>query len=68
MSISRKNIVIPEGWVAFYDSVTKKVVGITHFPLGGKAFTNLAFSVAATKEDLLVRIQEEGLIYTPPTS
>jgi hypothetical protein len=68
MSIARKNINIPEGWVAFYDSVTKKVVGITHFPSGGKAFTSLAFTVAATNEDLLVRIEEEGLIYTPPAS
>jgi hypothetical protein len=67
MSIARKNIIIPEGWVAFYDSVTKKVIGITHFPKGGKAFTSLAFTVAATREDLLERIAEEQLEYTPPS-
>jgi hypothetical protein len=68
MSIARKNIVIPEGWVAFYDSTTKKVAGITHFPKGGRAFTSLAFTVAASKEDLIALITEEELDYTPPTA
>lgn len=67
MSISRKNLVIPEGWVAFFDTTTKKVVGITHFPKGGRAFTTLAFAVAATREDLLEHIAEQQLDYTPPS-
>jgi hypothetical protein len=64
--MARKNIDIPEGWVAFFNPTTKKVMGITHFPKGGKAFTDLAFAVAASKEDLLVILADQELVYTPP--
>jgi hypothetical protein len=64
--MARKNLIVPEGWVAFFNPTTKKVVGITHFPQGGKAFTDLAFAVAASKEDLLLIIQDQELLYTPP--
>lgn len=64
--MARKNLIVPEGWVAFFDPATKKVVGIQHFPKGGKAFTSLAFAVAASKEDLMLIIADQELIYTPP--
>lgn len=60
--MTRKNVEIPEGWVAFFNIHTKTVAGITHFPKGGKAFTSLAFAVAATKEDLIEIMKDQELV------
>lgn len=61
--MARKNLIIPEGWVAFFNPNTKKVVGISYFKTEGRAFTDLAFAVAASKEDLIIILNDQGLEY-----
>lgn len=64
--MNRKNIIIPQGWVAFYDPESKKVTGITEFKSPSKGFTALSILVDETKQGLLAKVAAQGLSYTPP--
>lgn len=57
----RKDIKVPAGWVAFWNAATKRATGISYFKSEGRAWTNLSITVAPTKEELLARLQADGV-------